>query len=83
MNKTSIAIICVLLQGCSNSEQKTIAVPVESCTAEYTGKTRTDEYTTYICYSYGKNGECTLNIPTTQYVESKEAAYVCKFNLWQ
>lgn len=72
--------LLLLLTGCSkDTREPSIDVPLKYCTQQYTGTTREEAVTTYNCYSYGKDGLCSFNVPTTAYYTHKEIEYHCSF----
>jgi hypothetical protein len=63
--------------------RKTVTIPVEYCTETPTGRTREQMVTTNNCYSYDKNGVCTMNVPTTSYYIEKEVNVACNYSEWR
>jgi hypothetical protein len=81
MKKFLSVVALMLFASCKPSP--TIAVPVGSCTSQYTGQTRDASYFYYTCVSFDKNGFCTVNVPVNVPQTSREVAVKCEFTEWR
>lgn len=75
-----LMLVSFALAGCTRS--KTISVPVEYCSSEATGNTRTGTDVMYVCAGYNKDGACTVNVPIYSEYTEKERVVTCKYKEW-
>lgn len=62
---------------------KYIKAPLDHCVQTYTGQTKVDEYYTYVCVSFNKDGVCTNQMPVLQQDTYRAVNVKCDWTEWR
>lgn len=80
-----VPALCVLLMcwALSGPRSPTMAVPIEFCTAQYTGRTKAEDVPMQSCAAFDQNMMCTAPITTWSTQTRNETRVTCDFVEWR